>query len=127
MESKERLQDDFAEAQSKRKLLKDMPTGLLLEELRSRDIHDDVRIRLVSRDGKFRVVAPTARRANGTVYINNILVIEQSTKDSLGGKVWSQVGQRMVDNESYSRSDPSVTMPRDQHNAIHVLLADSER
>lgn len=129
MESKERLKDDFAEAEAKRKLLRELTPQALLDELRRRDggAYGDHRIRMMDRDGDLRVVAPSARLSNGTVYINNVLVIERATKDSLGNKIWTMIGHRLVDNESYSRSDPSVSMPRDLFNAIFKLLSDSER
>lgn len=123
MESKERLADDFAEADAKRKMLKELPTPILQRELHSRDPYDnDVRIRMMSRDGQFRVVAPNARRGDSRVFHNGQLIIERAVKDSLGKPNWIKVAE-------YPK--PSVTNRRGEEPdwaaiALHALLSNAD-
>ena len=81
---------------------------------------EDIRIRMVSNDGRFRVVAPNARKAHGTVHVNDVLVIEELTKDSLGAPSWKQLGERLTKRTLSLGSD-------DQLQAIWKLLAGTER
>lgn len=105
------------------RLLRKVDVQSLLDELNTRDVYGDVRIRQVSRDGQFRVVAPDARRNADRVYVNNVLVIEQSTKDSLGNSSWAPVGSRLLAGMAYSRSNP----PDPREAAIFWLLANSNK
>ena len=79
---------------------------------------EDIRIRSLSHDGKLRVVAPDARQSNGRVYVNDRLIIEAQTKDSLGNVGWRQVGDILV--KPREQLDP-------QGYAIWVLLAGASR
>lgn len=118
MESKERLEDDFKEAEQAQKLLGKLSTQQLLSELARRtDVFGDYRIRSVSRDGKYRAVAPAVNLSRGTVYINNVIVIEAATQNALKETSWVAVGDRLTDKMS---ADPREL-------AIFRLLANSDR
>lgn len=104
-------------------ILRNVGTNMLLAELRRRDIYDDVRVRSVTRDGRYRVVAPQARRADGTVYHNGILIIGEQHKDSLGYPIWQQLGDQLITGNAYSKSNP----PLQRDVAMFHLLADCDK